>query len=238
MARASSDRLLDHPTTFLAAALVAETDEFSPASRTRAFDRFFTRPQVNWAVVLIGMMMVTMTTVSFYLITAYTPTFGRQCCILPPTDSLVVTLCVGVSNLILAAGHGRVSDRIGRRPVLIRFTLADCCDRLSGACPGWCRRLLLRLLVVELVALVHLWQLQRRHGRVADRDHADRGAHFGLSLAYSLATAMFGGFTPAISTYLIHATDNRAVPGLWLSAAALLGLIGAYFARPQKAAAY
>ena len=59
----------------------------------------------------------------------------------------------------------------------------------------------------------------------------------GFSLAYSLATAIFGGFTPAISTYLIHATGNPAVPGLWLSAAALLGLIGAYFARPHRAAA-
>ena len=38
----------------------------------------------------------------------------------------------------------------------------------------------------------------------------------GFSLAYSLATAIFGGFTPAISTYLIHATHNPAVPGLWL----------------------
>jgi hypothetical protein len=60
----------------------------------------------------------------------------------------------------------------------------------------------------------------------------------GFSLAYSPATALFGGFTPAISTYLIHATGNPALPGLWLSAAALLGLIGAYFAKPQRAAAY
>jgi hypothetical protein len=59
----------------------------------------------------------------------------------------------------------------------------------------------------------------------------------GFALAYSLATAIFGGFTPAISTYLIHATHNPAVPGLWLSAAALLGLFGAYFARPHSVAA-
>jgi len=30
----------------------------------------------------------------------------------------------------------------------------------------------------------------------------------GFSLAYSLATAVFGGFTPAISTYLIHRTGT------------------------------
>ncbi len=39
----------------------------------------------------------------------------------------------------------------------------------------------------------------------------------GFSLAYSLATAVFGGFTPAISTWLIHITGNRAVPGAWLA---------------------
>jgi len=46
----------------------------------------------------------------------------------------------------------------------------------------------------------------------------------GFSLVHS-ATAIFGGFTPAISTYLIHATGNRAIPGLWLSFAAACGLI-------------
>jgi len=44
----------------------------------------------------------------------------------------------------------------------------------------------------------------------------------GFALAYSLATALFGGFTPAIATYLIHLTGDKAVPGLWLSAAALV----------------
>jgi hypothetical protein len=42
----------------------------------------------------------------------------------------------------------------------------------------------------------------------------------GFSLAYSLATAIFGGFTPAMSEYLIHATNNKAAPGVWLMFAA------------------
>ena len=46
----------------------------------------------------------------------------------------------------------------------------------------------------------------------------------GFSLAYSLATALFGGFTPAISTFLIEVTGNRAVAGLWLMFAAACGL--------------
>jgi hypothetical protein len=59
----------------------------------------------------------------------------------------------------------------------------------------------------------------------------------GFALAYSLATAVFGGFTPAISTYLIHATGNDAVPGLWLSFAAAVGLIAALLAKPHNAVA-
>ena len=47
----------------------------------------------------------------------------------------------------------------------------------------------------------------------------------GFSLAYSMATAIFGGFTPAICTALIEATGDKAVPGAWCAAAALLSLL-------------
>jgi MHS family citrate/tricarballylate:H+ symporter-like MFS transporter len=52
----------------------------------------------------------------------------------------------------------------------------------------------------------------------------------GFSLAYSLATALFGGFTPFIATALIEWTHNKAMPGVWLSAAALTGLIATLWA--------
>ena len=46
----------------------------------------------------------------------------------------------------------------------------------------------------------------------------------GFSFAYSLATGIFGGFTPAVSTWLIHETGNPAMPGAWLALAGLMGL--------------
>jgi hypothetical protein len=55
----------------------------------------------------------------------------------------------------------------------------------------------------------------------------------GFALAYSLATALFGGFTPAICTYLSHVTGNQAIPGLWLSAAAACGLVAVLLSRTQ-----
>jgi hypothetical protein len=50
-----------------------------------------------------------------------------------------------------------------------------------------------------------------------------------FSLAYSLATGIFGGFTPALSTYLIHRTGDAAMPGAWLALAGLTGLLATAF---------
>ena len=77
----------------------------------------------NWRIVMIGMLLVTMTTVSFYFITAYTPTFGREVLKLGNIDALIVTLCVGISNLFWLPVMGAVSDRVGRRTVLLPFTI-------------------------------------------------------------------------------------------------------------------
>ena len=60
------------------------------------------------------------------------------------------------------------------------------------------------------------------------REEEMRWTEYGVAmLIFSLATALLGGFTPALCTYLIHSTGNRAMPGLWMSFAAVLGLIAA-----------
>ncbi len=46
----------------------------------------------------------------------------------------------------------------------------------------------------------------------------------GFSLAYSLATAVFGGLTPMVSTWLIEVTGDKAAPGYWMAFAAACGL--------------
>jgi MHS family citrate/tricarballylate:H+ symporter-like MFS transporter len=190
----------------------------------------------NWRIVTIGMLMVTMTTVSFYFITAYTPTFGREVLGLTSIDSLLVTLCVGISNLFWLPVMGAVSDRVGRRPLLILFTglmLISAYPVLSWlvSAPSFQRLLAVELWLSFLYAsyngamVVALTEIVPVRLRTA-----------GFSVAYSLATAIFGGFTPAVSTYLIEATGNRAVAGLWLMFAAACGLSAALLAwRPSFA---
>ena len=61
----------------------------------------------------------------------------------------------------------------------------------------------------------------------------------GFSLAYSLATTL-GGSSLLISTWLIQHTGDKAAPGLWLSLAALCGLIAtlALYRRPAGGVPY
>ena len=215
---------------------LAETDEFVARKSRPSTREILHSLSNNWRIVLVGTFMVTMTTVSFYMITAYTPTFGNSVLHLGSTGSLIVTLCVGASNLFWLPVMGALSDRIGRRPLLFGCTVL----LLLTAYPAmlWLVRepSFSRLLAVELwfsfiygsyngAMVVFLTEIMPIDVRTS-----------GFALAYSLATAIFGGFTPALCTYLIHISGNRAIPGLWLSFAAACGLIATFFAKPQTAA--
>jgi MFS transporter, MHS family, citrate/tricarballylate:H+ symporter len=211
-----------------------ETGEFLARSRRPPASEVLRSLVTNWPLMLVGSLMVTMTTVSFYMITAYTPTFGSTVLHLTSGDSLIVTLCVGASNLMWLPTMGALSDRIGRRPLLVGCTLLMILTAypamlwLVDSPTFW------KLLAVELwfsflygsyngAMVVFLTEIMPVEVRTT-----------GFSFAYSLAAALFGGFTPAISTYLIQTTGNRAVPGLWLSFAAVCGLVAAVVARAQS----
>ncbi len=204
---------------------LTETDVFLARKDRPAASEIIKTLFANWYIVLLGTMLSTLTTVSFYMITAYTPTYGSRVLHLASTSSLMVTLCVGISNFIWVPVMGALSDRIGRRPLL--FTIAALALVTAYPSLAWMVSApsVPRLLAVELWfsflfgsysggMVVYLTEVMPAAVRTS-----------GWSLSFSLATALFGGFTPAISTYLIRSTGNAAIPGVWLSFTALLGLV-------------
>ena len=215
------------PILFVLRRSLAETEAFQARKHHPSVSQIVRTLAANWPIVFVGVMMVAMTTVSFYLITAYTPTFGENELHLTSVTSLIVTLCIGFSNFFWLPVMGAVSDRVGRKPLLILFTVLALLTAypamlwLTGG-PSFTRLLLVLLWLSFIYAsyngamVVALTEIMPVDVRTS-----------GFSLAYSLATALLGGFTPAICTYLIHITGNRAMPGLWMSFAAALGLIAA-----------
>ena len=189
------------PFVFILRRSLPETEEFLARKERPSTLEIWRTLADNWRLVVLGMMLSTTTTVTFYLITAYMPTYASS---------------VRASNFVWLPLMGFLSDLVGRRPLLTVYSLLA----LFSAYP-----ILLwlvgdptfgRLLSVALwfsmifgsyngAMVVALTEIVPVHVRTS-----------GFSVAYSLATATFGGFTPAVVTYLIHATDNRAIAGLWL----------------------
>lgn len=222
------------PFIFVIRSTLKETEAFLQRKRRVGAAEIFRSVAANWHIVLLGMLLVTMTTVSFYFITAFTPTFGREVLKLTSTDSLIVTLCVGVSNLFWLPVGGAISDRVGRKPILYlcaALMLVSAYPTLTWLAsePSFARLLLVELWLSTIYGIyngtmvVYLTEVIPAHVRTA-----------GFSFAYSMATALFGGFTPAVSAFLIHETGNRAVAGLWLMFAAGSSLVATFLLKPYQ----
>lgn len=218
------------PVLFLLRRSLQETDAFLKRPASAGVGELLAALAASWPMVLAGMMMVTMTTVTFYLSTAYTPTLGREELHLSRVEVMMVALFTGLSNFVWLPVMGALSDRIGRRKGLFAFTLLGLSTTYPAmlwlvAAPSFGRLLSVDLWLSFLFAgfngsmVVYLTEFIPAKVRTA-----------GFSTAYSLATAIFGGFTPAICTALIHLTHDKAIPGAWASAAALTGLAGVLIA--------
>jgi MHS family citrate/tricarballylate:H+ symporter-like MFS transporter len=213
------------PVVFVLRRSLQETEEFLARKHHPAIREVLRSMLDDWRIVLSGMLLVAMTTTTFYFITVYTPTFGKSVLKLSAADSLIVTFCVGISNFVLLPLSGALSDRIGRRPILIAATLLAIFTAYPtlywlAAAPSFDRMMIVLLWLSFIYGMyngamvVGLTEVMPVKVRVV-----------GFSLAYSLATALFGGFTPVMSTWLVHELDDKAAPGYWLSVAAVCGLI-------------
>ena len=217
------------PFIFVLRRKLEETAEFSARRNPPALKQVFKILLANWQVVIAGMLMVAMTTTAFYLITVYAPTFGKKVLMLSASDSLLVTLLVAVSNFIWLPIGGAQSDRFGRKPLLIPMTLLALTTSypalsLLAAAPSFSMMLGVLLWLSLIYGLYNgamipaLTEIMPGEVRVA-----------GFSLAYSLATALFGGFTPVMSTGLIELTGDKASPGYWMSFAAVCALLATLY---------
>jgi len=216
------------PVVFYIRKSLQETEAYLAQKSHPTFRQMLRTIGANWPLVTVGAMLVVLTTVAFYLITVYTPTFGKSVLKLSTEESLLVTLCIGLSNFFWLPVMGALSDRIGRWPIMAIFATLTACTAYPAlawliAHPSFGHMVEIELWLsflygsyngATIVALTEIIPLQIRTS--------------GFSLAYSLATALFGGMTPLISTWLIEATGDKAAPGYWMAGAAVISLLATF----------
>ncbi|MGY4709243.1 MFS transporter [Mycolicibacterium sp. CBM1] len=177
-----------------------------------------------WVPILqvIGLMIIH--NVGFYVVFTYLPTYFIKTLHFSKTASFVSITMASVVALILILPLGALSDRIGRRPLLITgaagfavlaypaFLLLNS-GSLVTAILAHCLLAAVEAVFVSvsLVAAAELF--------------ATRVRYSGLSVGYNVSVAVFGGTTPYIVTLLSARTGNDYAAGIYVAVAAVVSLL-------------
>ncbi|MEQ1142061.1 MFS transporter [Acinetobacter soli] len=213
---------------------LTETEAFASRTEHPTTAQIMSTLAANWKIVLTGMCMVATTTTMFYFITVYTPTYGKEVLHLTSAESLLATVMVGASNFILLPIGGYLSDKIGRKPLLIATTTLI----FVTAYPllSWLtQNISLSHMLVSLLWLSLLYSFYNGALVVSLTEMMPSSVRIaGFSVAYSLATSVFGGLTPMIATYLVEQSGSKSMPAFWLMFAAIISLIATLIVFRQR----
>ncbi|MDI3419915.1 glycine betaine/L-proline transporter ProP [Streptomyces luteolus] len=182
----------------------------------------------QWRALLLCVGLVLVFNVTDYMLLSYMPSYLTSELNYDSTHGLLVVLGVMALMMVIQPFAGRLTDRVGRRPV-IAF---GCAGFLLLSVPAL---LLIRqgsLLAIALgmgalglllvcftasmpSALPALFPTRVRYGS--------------LSIGFNISVSIFGGTTPLVVTALIGATGDVMMPAYYMMAAAVVGGVAVWF---------
>ena len=174
-------------------------------------------------IVVLGLAMLTGGTVVTYVLN-YLTTYAGSTLHMATRATFLPTVATGLTGLVFAPLGGWLSDRFGRRPVM----LIPAAILLIIAIPGF--QLLAReRTVLALIGMAVVFRIciamsfASVLASVAESLPARIRAG-ALGLIYAFAISVFGGTTQFAVAWLNHATGNPLAPGWYMTAAVAIGL--------------
>ena len=179
--------------------------------------------------VLVCMGLTTSGTISFYVILLYMPTFARTQLHLPLDQAFIAQSIGLVCMIVLTPLSGALSDRIGRKPIII----AALSLYLALVYPlfNWVydNPSFGSLMIVQIVLCCSLGVFLGPISTAGAEQFAARSRSTGLGIAYNLAVMIFGGFAQFFVTWLIEATGSPIAPSFYVMFGAAIGVVAAFF---------
>ncbi|MEO8812389.1 MAG: MFS transporter, partial [Caulobacteraceae bacterium] len=175
-------------------------------------------------ILILGLMLIASATVSTYVFSFMT-TYAITTLNMPAGISLGATVASGVMGVIGGLAGGVLSDRIGRRPLMIWPRIAH----LLVTWPAFF--LMVRnhdaptlLGATAVMALLSALSTSSILVAITESLRKEiRGA--GMGTIYATAVAIFGGTTQPVLAWLIHLTGNPLSPAWYMMAFTVIGLI-------------
>ncbi len=197
----------------------------NPASRAAAAARAPARVRVRpfLPIVVFGLMMLTAGTIGSYTL-SYMTTYALDTLHLPATISFTLIVINGGFSMVFEALSGWLSDRFGRKPVMILpgilliLSILPCFWVIGHFRNVWAvygAEAVMSIFasvsaVPVIVTITETLPAEIRSGAVAT--------------IYAFAISIFGGSTQFVLKLLIERTGNPLAPAFYWTGAALVGL--------------
>lgn len=173
--------------------------------------------------------------ITYYVGITYVPAFLGSMSEVSEATALWLSTVAAVAVIVVTPLFGALSDRVGRRPLLIALAA------LSALLPLGMFALMGEGGVVQIaVGAVVLAALAGGVSAVAAPATAEQfpgeGRLSGLALGVTVATALFGGATPLLAELLVRQTGWSAAPGAMIALVAVLVLPALWTLRETRPA--
>lgn len=185
-----------------------------------------------WRAMLVCMGIVIVFNVINYMVTTVMPEFFTEYNKPMSESHISEFLLIGVYAVILLiiTQLGRISDRIGRKPVMY----TGCALAIVGGVPSV---LLAKSSSITMVA-IGLFIMAMMLVCFNSTSPSTLPALFpteirygGLAIAFNIAVSAFGGTTETVTLSLINVTGDTNWPGYYLIGAGVIGAIAVFFMR-------
>jgi MHS family proline/betaine transporter-like MFS transporter len=206
---------------------VAETPAFERAVETRTVERSPLRVAVREfggrMVQAFGLSIVGC--IANFIFVVYLVAYAINTMHLPPGAAFSCAVASGSVVVVLTPLVGALSDRIGRRPLILACGVLNLVFDyplfLLAIRGGTYGDLMLALVCNAVFQALYTGTIPS----ILAEMFPTRVRYTALSLSYGLAVVLFGGFAPLISTWLVGVTGNPFAPAFYVMAGGALSAI-------------
>jgi MHS family proline/betaine transporter-like MFS transporter len=158
--------------------------------------------------------------ITYYVGITYVPTFLVSAGKLDESDSLRLSTAAAVAVILVSPFAGALSDRLGRKPVLIFLTVCSAIlpialfYLMAAGTPSYA--------LLGAVILAGIAGAVSAVGAITTAEQfPGEGRISGLALGATSATAIFGGLTPYVAQVLTERSGSAMVPGAMIALVAV-----------------
>jgi MHS family proline/betaine transporter-like MFS transporter len=160
-----------------------------------------------------------------FIFVIYLTSYAIRVMGLAPSTAFTCAVASGLVVVVLTPFVGALSDRIGRRPLILACALLNLVFdyplfvlAISG---GTFTSLLIALMCNAVFQALYTGTIPS----ILAEMFPTRVRYTGLSVSYGFAVVLFGGFAPFISTLLVDYTGNPYAPAFYVMGGGLLSAI-------------